>query len=137
MKIVMREIKFRGFNRKNNEWLYGFYLQNRGAHFVCPDEFAIGKSWDDYEIDPDTLGQFTGLHDKKGNEIYEGDVVRIYDSDYEKYSVQQVKFAHGVFGVDNWTKKILTTLSFFMGCDSEYSVEVIGNIHDHPSLLQP
>ena len=59
-----------------------------------------------------------------------GDIVRIYDSDYEEYSDQQVKFAHGVFGVDNWTKKTLTTLNFFIGCESEYSVEVIGNIYD-------
>ena len=42
---MAREIKFRGFNRKNNVWLYGFYLQNRGAHFVCPDEFAGAKKF--------------------------------------------------------------------------------------------
>ena len=49
----MRDIKFRGFNRKNVVWLYGYYLQNRGANFVCPDEFADGKWRDDYEIDPE------------------------------------------------------------------------------------
>lgn len=90
MKIVMREIKFRGFNRKNNVWLYGFYLQkrwssessaesdsstaesrqssakaSRGAHFIVPDEFADGKSWDDYEIDPATLG---AVHGTEGQE---------------------------------------------------------------------
>jgi len=88
----MREIKFRGFNRKNSEWIYGFYLQNRGAHFVCPDEFANGKSWDDYEIEPDTLGQFTGLRDKNGKEIYEGDVVRRKDSAYGMEDIGVVKF---------------------------------------------
>ena len=56
----MRTIKFRGYNRNNEKWLYGFYLQNRGQHFVCPDEFATGKSWEDYEIKPETLGQYTG-----------------------------------------------------------------------------
>lgn len=66
----MRKIEFRGYNRKNNEWLHGFYLQNRGAHFVCPDEFATGKEWDDYEIDIDTLGQFAG---REG--VFEGDIV--------------------------------------------------------------
>lgn len=52
---MAREIKFRGYNRKNKEWLYGFYVQNRGAHFVCPDEFAVNKSWDDNEHVGDSL----------------------------------------------------------------------------------
>lgn len=52
----MREINFRGYNRKNKQWLYGFYLQNRGYHFVCPDEWATGKLWDDYQVEPETVG---------------------------------------------------------------------------------
>ena len=118
----MREIKFRGFNRKNGVWLYGFYLQNRGAHFVCPDEFADGKSWDDYEIDPETRGEYTGLKDKNGQEIYEGDVVATI--------VNGCRYVQEVVWSD-----ITNGFSFRgHGCGPMFRksscMEVIGNIHD-------
>lgn len=69
----MRKIRFRGYNAKNKQWLYGFYIENRLGHFVCPNEFACGKDWDDYEVSEETVGQFTGISDEKGTEIYEGD----------------------------------------------------------------
>jgi uncharacterized phage protein (TIGR01671 family) len=131
----MRVIKFRGFNRKNNEWLQGYYLQNRGAHFVCPDEFAANKSWEDYEVDPDTVGQFTGLHDKDGKEIYEGDIVKSYHFPNIKhlifYDEEQGRFMSalngkidepfGVAGLEHrkWVANRI----------------VIGNIHDDKDLI--
>lgn len=137
-----REIEFRGKLSHSGEWVFGsllkidskYHIANESdmyedGHHICQESDA--PTW----VDPDTVGQFTGLLDKHGVKIFEGDIVRIYDGDYEEYSDQQVKFAHGVFGVDNWTKKTLTTLSFFMGCDSEYSVEVIGNIYENLDLL--
>lgn len=125
--MTMREIKFRGYNRKNKQWLYGFYLQNCGHHFVCSDEFAQkGKSWDDYEVDSETVGQFTGLTDKNGREIYEGDVVRYSDEsddDYPRHGVvDSVVFEDGCFWPvsESWA----------------HDKEVIGNIHDNPELLE-
>ncbi len=125
----MRESKFRGFNRKNGVWLYGFYLQNRGAHFVCPDEFADGKSWDDYEIDPETRGEYTGQKDKNGREIYEGDVVATV--------VNGCRYVQEVVWSD-----ITNGFSFRgHGCGPMFHkpscMEVIGNIHDNPELLKP
>jgi uncharacterized phage protein (TIGR01671 family) len=138
----MREIKFRGFNRKNGVWLYGFYLQNRGAHFVCPDEFAEGKSWDDYEIDPKTRGEYTGQKDKNGQEIYEGDVLR-WDEDDES-SVVVYDSQHALFGMQYQGGRIYGLYD----CKQK-ELEVIGNIHDrsatqgdacqskNPELLKP
>lgn len=124
----MRESKFRGFNRKNGVWLYGFYLQNRGAHFVCPDEFADGKSWDDYEIDPETRGEYTGQKDKSGQEIYEGDVVATV--------VNGCRYVQEVVWSD-----VTNGFSFRgHGCGPMFHnpscMEVIGNIHDNPELLK-
>jgi uncharacterized phage protein (TIGR01671 family) len=123
----MREIKFRGYNRKNNVWLYGFYLQNRGAHFIVPDEFADGKSWDDYEIDPATLGQYTGLKDRNGREIYEGDILH----DHFCNNRYVVLFGGGSFDVMSTLYKSGNYLSDAVG-----DIEIIGNIHDNPELMK-
>lgn len=123
----MREIKFRGWNPKNKCWLHGFYLMNRGAHFVCPDEFANGKSWDDYEILPETLGQFTGLTDKHGQEIYEGDILHDYYSG-DDYKVHFDVCSFDARCINDDCERLLDDVS----SDSE----VIGNIHDNLDLLK-
>jgi len=131
---MAREIKFRGFNRKNGVLLHGFYLQNRGAHFVCPDEFADGKSWDDYEIDPATLGQYTGMKDKNGREIYEGDVMKLV---YPEYTVTvKVGWSKRNCCCFSVTRVDLEEKSFVLDKWEAQHAEVIGNIHDNPELLK-
>lgn len=76
----LRTIKFRGFNKKRGIWLYGNYILNRGAHFIAPQEFADGKTWEDYEVDEESIGQFVYstyvIKAKKVVDIYEGDILR-------------------------------------------------------------
>lgn len=123
----MRAIKFRGFNRKNNQWLTGFYLQNRGAHFVCSDEFAQGKLWDDYEVNPETVGQYTGLNDKNGKEIYEGDIIT-HGSKRILYTV--------VWNDTGLTAKQNGSSSYAGLTYWQPNIEVLGNIHDNPELIK-
>jgi len=143
----MREIKFRGFNRKNNEWIYGFYLQNRGAHFVCPDEFADGKSWDDYEIDTDTLGQFTGLTDKNGVKIFENDIVCKRDLTFGlKFDGVVVYNSEiGCFRIHSENNGVTMRMGFEESdvyndgqctVPVKYDYEVIDNIYDNKNFLK-
>ena len=107
----LRTIKFRGFNKKRGIWLYGNYILNRGAHFIAPQEFANGKTWEDYEVEEESIGQFTGLTDKNGKKIYEGDILKWYEighsdhdvleppEDYIKEFIGVVEFLAGGFAI--------------------------------------
>lgn len=70
----MREIKFRGKRLDNGEWIEGDLLRMLDHWFIFPDPAPEGI--DKYAVDPATVGQYTGLKDKNGKEIYEGDVIR-------------------------------------------------------------
>lgn len=67
----MRTIKFRGKRLRDGEWIYGYYFVNRGEHFLVEDEFVNPLAQpEDYLVDPETVGQFTGIVDIGKREIY-------------------------------------------------------------------
>ena len=113
----MREILFRGKRKKGDKrWVEGDLLHGYSG-FGITNRYYAGSS---FEVVPETVGQYTGLTDKNGKKIFEGDIVKISNDE-----IFEVKYEDGGF-----------TAGLFLG-DWDYGhVEVIGNIYDNPELLE-
>ena len=122
----MREILFRG-RRKNGDkrWVKGDLIHGRAGYVGIMNRNCLGTS---FEVDPETVGQYTGLHAYNGKSVFEHDIVKAYDPLDEISFIGVVKYFDGSFyicGTD--------FCSYYRWMD--YEVEVIGNIHDNPELL--
>lgn len=137
----MREIIFRGNLKDNGESIFGYYFQKQNP--FSADGFPITHYISDCppfgaEVDPETVGQFTGLTDKNGKKIFEGDIVtqNWYDHDEPSDdSFGEVVFCEYdcSFSVMDIQKDGIVPLG---RCHAyHWEAEVIGNIHDNPELL--
>lgn len=118
----------------NGEWTYGYYCPKPYSHFPCeatifPSE-TIDRDWHGERVDPDTVGQFIGLCDKNGVRIFEGDIVRYGDTIHSVVFEQRNGTAY--FGL---IYSPFETLPFGHYQDLK-QIEVLGNIHDNPELLE-
>lgn len=120
----MREIKFRGIRLDNGEWVYGDLLHCKGDDagrvFIKTDTGL-------FEVDPNTVGQYTGKCDRQQHKVYEDDIVRD-----ELGSIGAVIFMEGMFAVDFGEGIELQELNtgILEVC------EIIGNCFDNPELLK-
>ena len=131
----MREILFRGKRKDNGEWVEGLLWKkkyNTTILFIScfPDK---DDNEEVFVIDPETVGQYTGVTDKNGKKIFEGDIVKgLFLHSSPVNSV--IAFHDGTFGL-LWNRAGAKTYWAFTSiCNVEY--EVIGNIHDNPELMK-
>ena len=147
----MREILFRGKNKFNNgEWVEGsilrgtFYYDNREMFAIVPIDNTFYprceiSSWE--EVIPETVGQFTGLFDRNGIAIFEGDIVQLDEDVKEIFNVKDgpIKYIGGCFLVDGKGENngtMLSSLHTLVDISWVLRGVVIGNIHDNPELLE-
>ena len=125
----MREILFRGKRTDNGQWVEGYYSKCKDKHYI---DYEYNEVLTSFTVTPESVGQFTGLLDKNGNKIFEGDILKCispndgseFISDFIATLSNGITFKNSDL---NWDMTLF-----------EYEwmeVEIIGNIHDNPELL--
>lgn len=136
---MKRPIKFRSKRLDNGEWVYGHYADYIHPDCGIPSPSIIYPLPDCgnmiVAVNPSTTGQFTGLMDRHGTEIYEGDILQ-WSENGCKSNPMEVVVKYGAFGYLYYGFHSLvgnTNFTFYLkGTDSRF--EIIGNIHDNPEL---
>ena len=154
----MRMIKFRGKDMKTSNWVYGAYhkyiditpaafykdaesrenhIKEHTHYLIMQDAFSdycMPRNIQCFDVTSETIGQFIGLYDKDGKEIYEGDILRVNDS-----TNVVCEFRHGAFGYtycNEFHPFAGNTNYTFNPKNTDKNFEVIGNIHDNTELLK-
>ena len=135
----MREILFRGKRLDNGEWVEGnlFVSDTDGGTYILAGSRIVTIEW---EVDPSTVGQYTGLKDKNGERIFDGDIIAVpFEEDRSPWEENCIYYENGKVYFDEirfgWYVKFKCdelTLWEYDDC----GVTIIGSIHDNPEFMK-
>lgn len=144
---MTRDTLFRGKRTNNSQWVYGSYwhysCSNTHQHLVFNDDVSVWVS-----VDPDTIGKLTGLTDRNGVKIFEGDIIRWHDNTELSVGGQIAEVCFGKYRDADSAFDDVYAIGFYLRTSGgecvticwldEYKndFDIIGNIHDTPELLE-
>lgn len=128
----MREILFKGKRIDNDKWVIGSFVSY--SDYVGDKVYSIfASNGNPNTVNPETIGQYTGLIDKNGTKIFEGDIVVMNIKGYS--TICKVVWADNVAQFQLWQTNTISNTSTALNLGN-YDCEVIGNIYDNPELLK-
>ena len=137
---MKREIKFRGKRLDTGEWEFGnLIIAENGAPYIFPPEICEVdghhlRQGDDkpHWVDPATVGQFTGLKDRNGREIYEGDIMEIPETEFNARIIGTVEYQEDSFFIQSRNGGSAWGLHWSL---RKHDAGILGNLPDNPELL--
>lgn len=143
--MAVRPIIFRAKRKDNGDWVEGDFVSNKYILQGYRVERGFVVPYNTFEVIPETVGQYTGLTDKNGKKIFEGDIVHLTDVRYDNEWKAVVVFGNP-YGEYSWgwnflyigeKPKVATDILLWAEMDDvEVYCEIIGNIYDNPELLK-
>lgn len=127
----MREILFRGKRLNDGSWVYGYYVHQYGSNLIYTDKEHAEYEFDNIHVVPATVGQYTGMQDKNGTRIFEGDIVEGADF------CEEEGFGEIIWDEDAARFAVIGS-GLTVDFDNYYGYELLvrGNVHDNPELLE-